>query len=46
MPYKIQVHRINNDLTQGWLVGYRRPVGWQEWWHVVDIDSARSAADK
>ena len=21
-----------------WVVGYRRPVFWQEWWHMVDID--------
>jgi ABC-type transport system substrate-binding protein len=38
MPYKIQVHRISNDLTQPWIVGYRRPLAWQEWWHMVDID--------
>ena len=38
MPYKITVHRFNNDLTQPWLAGYRRPLFWQEWWHMVDID--------
>jgi ABC-type transport system substrate-binding protein len=40
MPYKFQVHRMSNDLVQPWLVGYRRPVAWQEWWHMVDIDPA------
>jgi ABC-type transport system substrate-binding protein len=37
-PYKFHVHRITNDLAQPWLIGYRRPPFWQEWWHNVDID--------
>jgi ABC-type transport system substrate-binding protein len=42
LPYKINVHRISNTLMQPQLIGYRRPVFWQEWWHMVDIDpSAR-----
>jgi ABC-type transport system substrate-binding protein len=42
MPYKTNVHRISNTLMQPQLIGYRRPVFWQEWWHMVDIDlSAR-----
>ena len=24
MPYKITVHRFNNDLVQPWMAGYRR----------------------
>ena len=40
MPYKITVHRFNNDLIQPWLQGYRRPVFWNDWWHMVDIDNA------
>ena len=40
MPYKITVHRFNNDLLQPWLQGYRRPVFWNDWWHMVDIDNA------
>ena len=42
MPYKITVHRFNNDLVQPWVQGYRRPVFWNEWWQHVDIDLARA----
>ena len=41
MPYKINVHRISNDLAHPWLVGYRRPVMWNEWWQFVDIDNSK-----
>lgn len=41
MPYKVWVHRMTNDLVQPWLLGYRRPTFWQEWWHMVDIDMAK-----
>jgi hypothetical protein len=44
MPYKVTVHRFNNDLVHPWLVGYRRPLFWQEWWHMVDIDNTRRPA--
>ena len=37
-PYKFHVHRIINALAHPWLVGYRRPPFWSEWWHCVDID--------
>ena len=40
MPYKNWVHRIVNDLTQPQLLGYRRTLFWQEWWHMVDIEPA------
>ena len=40
MPYKMQVSRIVTDLAYPWLVGYRRTIFWQEWWHWVDIDTA------
>ena len=46
MPYKITVHRFNNDLVQPWVIGYRRPVFWNEWWQHVDIDVARAPAVK
>jgi len=39
MPYKYRVHRILTDMAYPWVVGYRRPVFWQEWWHYVDIDT-------
>jgi ABC-type transport system substrate-binding protein len=43
MPYRLHVHRYANDLVQPWLLGYRRPVFWLEWWHLVDIDETRRA---
>ena len=46
MPYKITVHRFNNDLVQPWLQGYRRPVFWNDWWHMVDIDNTARPAKK
>ena len=36
-PYKQHVHRIYTDMTQPTLVGYRRPLFWNRWWHLVDI---------
>ena len=44
MPYKVTVHRFSNELVQPWLVGYRRPLFWHEWWHLVDIDDSRRPA--
>jgi ABC-type transport system substrate-binding protein len=38
MPYRHHVHRYTNDLVHPWQLGFRRPVFWQEWWHMVDID--------
>jgi len=46
MPYKVWVHRFTNDLVQPWLLGYRRPLFWQEWWHMVDIDSVKRPPTK
>jgi ABC-type transport system substrate-binding protein len=42
-PYKFHTHRIITDLSHSWVVGYRRPVFWQEWWHVVDIEPSGRA---
>ena len=39
MPYKVHGHRISTDLYHPWLIGFRRPQFWQEWWHRVDVDS-------
>ncbi|MEO7055319.1 MAG: ABC transporter substrate-binding protein [Caldimonas sp.] len=39
MPYKFRVNRIVTDMTYPQLVGYRRPIFWQEWWHYVDLDA-------
>ncbi len=40
MPAKYHVHRMFADLNYPWLIGYRRPLFWQEWWHRVDIDTS------
>jgi ABC-type transport system substrate-binding protein len=39
MPYKFQVHTIATDLVQPWLIGWKRTLFWQDWWHRVDIDT-------
>jgi ABC-type transport system substrate-binding protein len=39
MPYKAHAHRIETDLAHPWVLGYRRPLFWQEWWHMVDLDA-------
>ena len=39
-PYKLHVHRIVADMMWPVMVGYRRPVYWNEWWHMVDVDPA------
>ena len=44
-PYKQHVHRIYTDLAQPWLVGYRRPLFWNRWWHMVDIDLGKRPVD-
>jgi ABC-type transport system substrate-binding protein len=40
LPYKFNVHRISTDMWHPWVVGFKRPLFWQEWWHMVDIDLA------
>ena len=40
-PYKHHVHRYVNDMAQPWVIGYRRPVFWQEYWQYIDIDTAK-----
>jgi ABC-type transport system substrate-binding protein len=40
MPLKDEVHRISTDLTHPWLIGYRRPLFWLDWWEYVDLDPA------
>ncbi|MDP1650214.1 MAG: ABC transporter substrate-binding protein [Rubrivivax sp.] len=39
-PYKLHVHRYAADMMHPWVVGYRRPPFWNEWWHMVDVDPA------
>jgi ABC-type transport system substrate-binding protein len=38
VPYKFHVHRFFNDMAQPWVVGYRRPLFWLDFWQYVDID--------
>ena len=38
MPYRYNVHRIVTDLMQPWLIGYRRPNFWLDFWQFVEID--------
>ena len=40
-PYKQHVHRIYTDMAQPWLLGYRRALFGNRWWHMVDIDATR-----
>lgn len=44
MPYKASVHRISVDLLHPWVIGYRRPLFWNDWWHRVDLDAAARQA--
>jgi len=44
MPYKFVLERLSLDMTHPQLVGYRRTVFWQDWWHYVDIDNSLRAA--
>ena len=37
-PYKAIAHRVSSDMWHPWVSGFRRPVFWQEWWHMVDVD--------
>lgn len=38
MPYKVHGHRFNNDLSQPWLIGYRRHPFASNFFKYVDID--------
>ncbi|MEO5843387.1 MAG: ABC transporter substrate-binding protein [Caldimonas sp.] len=38
MPYKFTLNRVSLDMTQRRVIGYRRPVFWQDWWQYVDVD--------
>jgi hypothetical protein len=37
-PYKTHVHRFVSDLAYPWVVGYRRPLFWLDYWQYLDID--------
>jgi len=44
-PYKASVHRVVSDLYQPWLIGYRRPLFWKEFWDWIDIDAEMQRKD-
>jgi ABC-type transport system substrate-binding protein len=45
MPYKIHGHRFANDLSQPWLIGYRRHPFARDFFKYIDIDpGARAGA--
>ena len=37
MPYKLRTHLAATAISQPWLVGYRRPLFWNNWFEMVDI---------
>jgi ABC-type transport system substrate-binding protein len=41
MPYRSTVHPISTDLWHPWVIGFRRPLFWQDWWQYVDVDLSR-----
>jgi ABC-type transport system substrate-binding protein len=40
MPYKFTLNRVSLDMAYPQLIGYRRPVFWNDWWQYVDIDES------
>jgi ABC-type transport system substrate-binding protein len=44
MPYRLTAHRVEADLLQARVLGYRRPVFWLDWWQMVDIDLSKAPA--
>ena len=40
MPYKMKLYRLSTDMTYPQVIGFRRTVFWQDWWHFVDIDDS------
>ncbi len=43
-PYKTHVHRYMNDMAQPWLIGYRRPLFWTDFWQYLDVDTGKLPA--
>ena len=39
MPYKFIAHRIQLDLSQPWVLGFRRPLFTTRLWAYLDIDA-------
>ncbi len=45
MPYKLHGHRYINDVTQPWLIGYRRHPFARDFFKYIDIDHGSQSAD-
>ncbi len=43
-PYKTYLFQYADLLAQPWLHGYRRPLFWNQWWHMVDVDMSQRPA--
>ncbi|GAA0742593.1 ABC transporter substrate-binding protein [Ideonella azotifigens] len=43
-PYKCHLHRYVTDMAHPWIIGYRRPDFWQDWWQYVDVDDSKRKA--
>ena len=41
LPYRNHVHRLLTDMAHPWMIGYRRALFWQDWWHYVDVDMSQ-----
>ncbi|MCA0177080.1 MAG: ABC transporter substrate-binding protein [Proteobacteria bacterium] len=41
MPMRAMVHRYATAMLWPQVVGYRKPLFWQEWWHMVDVAPAK-----
>jgi ABC-type transport system substrate-binding protein len=41
MPWKLRIHRVDHELVHPWVSGYRKPLFWAEWWHLIDIDDSK-----
>jgi ABC-type transport system substrate-binding protein len=40
MPVRVRWHSYITDMAQGDVIGYRRPLFWQDWWQYVDVVKA------
>jgi ABC-type transport system substrate-binding protein len=44
MPSRYLLHRISTDMWHPWVIGFRRPLFWQEWYHMIDVDLSKKPA--
>ena len=45
MPYKFMSTRIETHVVQPRLIGFRRPIFGNDWFHLVDLDDGGAAAE-